>query len=197
MGFAQRITDRSTGEFIAWENEQPDKHEYLAGEVFAMVGARRVHVTIAGNCFALLKAHLRGGPCRAYMADMKLEVGAAQAVFYPDVLVTCHPEDLSADLAMHHPRAVIEVLYQATAAYDRGEKFTAYRQLPSLEEYVLIDPDRRTIEVFRRMSGGDWLLAASEAGQGLILKSLGFVAPPEAVFEDVEHDRATVSGEEN
>lgn len=186
MGYAQAITRMTTGEFIAWEDTQADKHEFLAGEVYAMVGARRVHVTIAGNCFALLKAHLRGGPCRAYMADMKVEVKTAQAVFYPDVLVTCHPEDLRAETVMHHPKVIIEVLSEATAAYDRGAKFAAYRQLESLEEYALIDPDRRTIEVYRRMPGGDWLLAASESGQGLVLKSLGFVAAPAAVFEDVD-----------
>jgi Uma2 family endonuclease len=186
MGLAQRKTDMTTGEFIAWEDTQPDKHEFLAGEVYAMVGARRVHVTIALNVAALLKQHLRGGPCRAFMADMKLEVRTAEAVFYPDVLVTCHPDDRVAETVMHHPKAIIEVLSESTAAYDRGVKFAAYRQLESLEEYALIDPDQRSIEVFRRMPGGDWLLAASESGQGLVLKSLGFSAPPDAVFEDAE-----------
>jgi len=188
MGLAQRRTEMTTQAFIAWEDQQPDKHEFLAGEVFAMVGARRVHVTIAGNCFALLKNHLRGGPCRAFMADMKLEVLAAESVFYPDVLVTCHAEDLRAETVMHHPKAIVEVLSESTAAYDRGEKFAAYRRLASLEEFALVDPDHRAIEVFRRMPNGDWLLAASEAGRGLILNSLGFAAPPEAVFEDVETD---------
>lgn len=136
MGNAQAITRMTTAEFIAWEDTQADKHEFLAGEVYARVGACRLHVTSAGNGFALLKAHLRGGPCRAYKAHMKVEVKTAQAVFYPVVLLTCHPEDL------------------------------------------------RTIEVYRRMPGGDWLLAASEAEQGLILKSLGFNAAPAAVFED-------------
>lgn len=186
MGLAQRKTEMSTRDFIDWENAQSDKHEFLAGEVFAMVGARRVHVIVAGNCFALLKQHLRGGPCSAFMADMKLEIAAARAVFYPDVLVTCHPEDLGAETVMRHPKVVIEVLSDSTAAHDRGEKFAAYRRLDSLEEYALVDPDRRTVEVFRRMPGGDWLLAASEADRGLILHSLGFAAPPEAVFEDLD-----------
>jgi Uma2 family endonuclease len=172
-------------DFIAWENVQADKHEFVAGEVFAMVGARRVHVTVVGNCAALLKNHLRGGSCRAFMADMKLEVKAADAVFYPDVLVTCHPDDLKAEISMHHPTVIIEVLSESTAAYDRGEKFASYRQIESLREYALIDPDSRRVEVFRRMDNGDWLLAASESGQGLILKSLDFAAGLDAVFEDV------------
>jgi len=172
-------------DFIAWENAQADKHEFVAGEVFAMVGARRVHVAISLNIAAKLKNHLRSGPCRAFMADMKLEVKAADAVFYPDVLVTCHPDDLKAEIAMHHPTVIIEVLSESTAAYDRGDKFASYRQIESLREYALIDPDSRRVEVFRRMDNGDWLLAASESGQGLILKSLDFAAGLDAVFEDV------------
>ncbi len=186
MGLPQRQHIMTAQEFIEWENAQPDKHEFLAGEVFAMVGARRVHVAIAGNCFAKIKDHLRGGPCRAFMADMKLHLQTADAVFYPDVLITCHPNDLKADLAMSHPKVIIEVLSESTAAYDRGEKFALYRQLESLQEYVLIDPDTRRIEVFRRMDSGDWLLAASESGRGLILKSLDFKADMATVFEDVE-----------
>ncbi|MBL8470214.1 MAG: Uma2 family endonuclease [Rhodocyclaceae bacterium] len=170
-------------EFMAWENKQPDKHEFVHGEVFAMVGARRVHVAVAGNCFALLKQHLRATPCRAFASDMKLQV--ATNIFYPDVLVSCDPGDLQADLSMQHPRAIIEVLSDSTAAYDRGEKFAAYRQIASLQEYALIDPDRLSIEVFRRTPEGDWLLAASEAGRGLILKTLDFIATPAQVFEDI------------
>ena len=150
-----------------------------------MGGARRIHVAVTLNIAAKLKEHLRGGPCRAFMADMKLEIKAAEAVFYPDVLVTCHPDDLKADLAMRHPKVIIEVLSESTAAYDRGDKFAAYRQLESLQEYALIDPDARRVEVFRRMESGDWLLMASESDKGLILKSLDFAAGLEAVFEDI------------
>lgn len=173
-------------EYLAWEAAQPEKHEYVAGEVFAMVGARRIHVAVTGNCFALLKAHLRGTHCRAFATDMKLRVEANNAFYYPDILVTCDPQDLAADLYMQHPKVLIEVLSESTAAHDRGDKFAAYRQLASLEEYALIDPDRRTIEVFRRMADGNWLLATAESAQGLVLRSLDFVAAPEAVFEDIE-----------
>ena len=185
MVLPQRQVVMTTEEFIAWEDQQPDKHEFVAGEVFAMGGARRIHVAVTLNIAAKLKEHLRGGPCRAFMADMKLEVKTAEAVFYPDVLVTCHPDDLKADLAMRHPKVIIEVLSESTAAYDRGDKFAAYRQLESLQEYALIDPDARRVEVFRRMESDDWLLMASESDKGLILKSLDFAAGLEAVFEDI------------
>jgi Uma2 family endonuclease len=185
MGLPQQQVVMTAEAFIDWENAQPDKHEFVAGEVFAMTGARRVHVSISMNIAASLKAHLRGGPCRAFMLDMKLAVQTADAVFYPDVLVTCHPDDLKADLAMAHPKVIIEVLSDSTAAYDRGAKFAMYRQLESLAEYALIDPDTRRVEVFRRQDSGDWLLMASESEQGRILRSLDFAAPLDVVFEDV------------
>lgn len=173
-------------EYLAWEELQPTKHEFVDGEIFegnAMVGARRIHVTVGLNVAALLKAALRGTPCQAFASDLKLRV--AENTYYPDVLVTCDPGDLVADLFVEHPKVVVEVLSDSTAAYDRGDKFAAYRKIPDLEEYALIDPDRRTIEVFRRTTGGDWLLMASEAPRGLVLKSLDFVAAPEAVFENI------------
>lgn len=173
-------------QFLAWEREQPVRHEFWHGEVFAMTGARQAHVIVAGNVFALLKAHLRGKPCRAYISDMQLEVQAADAAFYPDVFVSCDPADLSAERVLHHPTVVIEVLSESTAAYDRGIKFAAYRQLPSLAEYVLIDPQQRTVEIFRRTDGDDWLLSTRDGQRGLILPSLGFTAGLDAVFEDLD-----------
>lgn len=186
MGLPQAKPRMTLEEFLAWEELQPTKHEFVDGEIFelhAMVGARRVHEEVAGNCYAQLKAALRGSPCRAYIANLKLQV--AENTYYPDILVTCHPADLTAERVVEHPKAIIEVLSDSTAAYDRGNKFAAYRQIPELEEYALIDPDRRTIEVFRRTDGGDWMLMASEAPRGLVLKSLDFVAAPEAVFENL------------
>ena len=195
MGLPKRKTDFDSVEaFLAWEDAQSEKHEFVDGTVFAMVGARRVHVTVAGNCFALLKAHLRGGPCRVFISDMKLLVAAADAVFYPDVMVTCHPEDARADAFMQHPRVLIEVLSEATAAYDRGEKFGAYRLLPDLQEYALVDPAHRTVEVFRRTDGGDWLLALSDSASGLVLRSLDFSASSEAVFEGLEDEQILPPG---
>lgn len=172
-------------EFLAWEQEQDQKHEFYRGEAFAMGGARQAHVTTAGNCFALLKAHLRGRPCRAFIADMALEVDAVDALFYPDVFVSCHPEDLAAERRLHHPTAIIEVLSDSTAAFDRGLKFAAYRRLASLREYVLIDPEQRSIEIFRRTETDDWLLDVHASERGLVLASLDFEAPTESVFEDI------------
>ena len=172
MNLAAEVPKMTTAEFLEWEAKQPEKYELHRGEVFpheiyGMVGARRTHATVAGNCFAALKAHLRGTPCRAFINDIKLAVDEDSS-FYPDVFVTCHADDLAADLVMRHPTAIIEVLSPSTADYDRGEKFRAYRQAESLQEYALIDPASRCVEVFRRQANDDWLLVVSDSPRGLV-----------------------------
>ena len=137
------------------------------------------------NIATSLRQKLRGTPCRAYISDMQLEVMQADAVFYPDVMVSCHPEDLAAERVLHHPRVIIEVLSDSTAAYDRGAKFAAYRMLDSLQEYVLVDPERRSVEIFRRLPSNDWLLATGDSARGLVLAALELEIGLDEVFEDV------------
>lgn len=172
-------------DYFAWEPEQPVKHEYVAGEVFAQAGARQNHVVVALNIAGALRQRLRGTPCRAYISDMQLEVAQADAVFYPDVMVSCHPEDLTAERVLHHPRVIVEVLSDSTVAYDRGGKFAAYRMLESLQEYVLIDPERRSLEIFRRLPSNDWLLATGDSARALVLAALEMEIGFDEVFEDV------------
>jgi len=179
-------------EFLEWEKTQTEKHEYLNGlvyQVYAMVGARDAHVTTAGNIFALLKEHLRGGPCRVYISDMKLQIDAANAYFYPDVFVTCDPRDRAEDTCKRFPILVIEVLSASTAAYDRGDKFATYRKLEGLREYVIIDPDSFTVDCFRRDTANRWVLYAFEGSATVEFESVAFQVPLAAVFENV--DRTT------
>ena len=172
-------------DYLAWEERSPGKHEYLAGEIFAMVGATDAHVTITMNLAVLLHAHVRGRPCRVYMADMKLRVDTADAFFYPDLLVTCAPEDHSSSRFKSQPTVLVEVLSATTAGFDRGQKFAIYRQLPSLREYVLIEQDRMSVECFRRDEQGRWVLQAYGLGDRVELSSLDFSAAIEAIYEDV------------
>lgn len=174
----------SVTDYLAGEAVSPIRHEFIAGEVFAMAGATEEHATVAGNLFAMLRAHVRGGPCRVYMADMKLRVEQAQAFFYPDVFVTCDPADARESTTKQRARVVIEVLSESTEGYDRGGKFGAYRQIPSLDEYVLIDSRTRSVEVFRRHPEG-WILQPVPEDGPLELLSLGFVCGMDAVYEDV------------
>ena len=189
MGEALPRTMMDRDQYLRWEAEQPEKHEYLAGEIFAMVGVRREHALVAGAIHATLRQRLKGSPCQVFVADMKLRVDAADAYFYPDVMVTCDPRDRSAETAISHPCLVIEVLSDSTAAFDRGQKFAAYRRLESLREYLLVDIEARRLELYRR-EGAHWLLLETqEDGAPLRLESVGITMDPGDGFEDLDPPR--------
>jgi Uma2 family endonuclease len=139
----------SLSDYLAWEEIQPERHEFYRGEVFAMVGARRVHGRIGLNLALALTSHLKGSGCQVFVESMKVQV-AHDTIFYPDVFVTCDSGDLQTDRIFHNPKLVVEVLSESTEGYNRGLKFTAYRLLDSMQEYLLIDPDSRRVEVYRR-----------------------------------------------
>ncbi|MEK6747948.1 MAG: Uma2 family endonuclease [Pseudomonadota bacterium] len=185
MSIPHKLAKMSPQSYLDWEKTLDIKHEYIDGEVYAMVGARDAHVTVAGNIFALLHSHLRGGPCRIYMADMKVRVESVNAFFYPDVVVTCDERDRKNDYFKIHPHVVIEVLSDSTAAYDRGQKFARYRASPALREYVIIDPDRISVEVFRLDNTGHWVLYPFSAGQKVEFASVDFRVAIEALYENV------------
>lgn len=172
--------------YLAWEADQAERHYYYRGEIFAMVGVRQVHAHVSGNLFAALKTALRGTPCRAFVADMKLLVQQADAVFYPDVMVSCDPRDRATPLYLAYPKLVVEVLSESTAAFDRGRKFAACRLIDTLEEYVLVDIEFRRVEVFRKNPDGLWVLYEFVGEQVLELTSVGVSVTAETLYENVE-----------
>ena len=95
MPLAEELPCLTSAEYLDWEKAQPTKHEYVDGQVFATAGASDTHVTVAGNLFALLLNHLRGGPCRAFIADMKVRVPPEGPFYYPDIVVTRDERDLA------------------------------------------------------------------------------------------------------
>lgn len=179
-------------DYLAWEQDQPIRNEYVDGEVFAMSGASDAHGTAALNLAAGLKVALRGKPCKPFIADMKVHVEAANSFFYPDILVTCDPRDRTPEAShvKHHPVLVVEVLSPSTEAYDRGNKFAAYRTLASLQEYVLVSIEQRRIEVFRRDATGHWVLYPFALHEELELTSVDFRCAVAEVFEGVEGEYA-------
>lgn len=173
--------------FLTWENEQPTRNFFYRGEVFAMVGVRQAHAHVSGNVFAAIKSALRGTPCQTFIADMKLRVDAADAVFYPDVMVGCDPRDRVTPLYLSHPKLIIEVLSDSTAAFDRGEKFVACRRIDTLEEYALVDVDARRVESFRRNAEGLWVLHEFSGAQAVEFASIGVTIDSDTLYENVEN----------
>ena len=177
------------GEFLEWENAQETRHEFYRGEVFAMMGVRRVHALISGNLFAALKTHLKDTLCRAFTESVKVQV-AKDALFNADVFVTCDPQDLKTDMVFRSPSLIVEVLSDSTQAYDRGLKFTAYRQITSLQEYVLVDPDTRRVEVYRRNERQNFELIDQSGHAELVLDSVGLHLAMAEVFDGLSGDSA-------
>jgi Uma2 family endonuclease len=186
MGNPAVTTPFTAADYLRWEAEQPDKHEYVAGEVFAMGGATRRHATVSLNLASALADALDGTPCRVYTADMKVEAARDTVYFYPDVVATCDPADHKADLAVRAPTLVAEILSPSTAAYDRGDKFALYRGISSLQEYLLIDPDKKTVELYRRGGDGLWVLRDIAPVSTLELASFGVAIPWKRLFRNVD-----------
>jgi Uma2 family endonuclease len=188
MGIAVPKTPFTPEDFLLWDVTQIIRHEYVEGEVFATAGAEEQHITVSGNVYIALRQHLVGGRCRAYIADMKLHVAARNNYFYPDVMVTCSETDREDTLIKREPNLIVEVLSPSTAAYDRGEKFANYRALPSLREYVLIDAEKRSVDVYRLGDQGLWVLHPADlavAGASVQFASVDCAMTAEQMFADV------------
>lgn len=176
-------------DYLTAERDSSVKHEYIDGHVYAMAGASDAHVTITLNLGALLRDHLRGGACRVYVSDMKVQINDTGRYFYPDVLVTCDSRDRTPEAreVKKYPTLVVEVLSPSTEAFDRGRKFSYYRQIETLQEYVLIDPSRQSVECFRRGTEGIGIWDFQPYGENddVSLSSVGFQCPIAALYEDV------------
>ena len=189
MGPPQPVQRMSFEEFAEWAlsaEGQQGKYEYHQGEIFdvyAMAGARAAHNEIALNVAASLHGQLKGKPCRAFVADMLLRVDADDKGYYPDVMVTCSEADRARQTFKTDAVVVIEVLSPSTAAYDRGEKFASYRRLPTLQEFIFIDPATRGIDHYRR-EGDRWSLLPPV--DSLELPSIGCALPIADVFDGIQ-----------
>ena len=179
----------SLDQFIAWENAQDGRNEFHGGEVFAIVGGRRTHGRVVLNLATRLSLLLSGTPCQVFSESMKILI-AQDTILYPDVFVTCDAQDLRTDMIFRAPSLVIEVLSPSTQAYDRSQKFALYRRIASLKEYLLVDPDSRRVEAFRRNEQDQWVLHDMSDGDTLEVASLAVSLPMAQVFEGVDVDAA-------
>ena len=142
-------------EYLEGEELADQKHEYLAGIVYAMAGATNTHNVIASNLLGLCHAALRGHRCRAFNSDTKLRIRLADQTrfYYPDVQVVCR-QNPSGDHFQDEPVLVFEVISESTRRVDEQEKRTAYLSIPTLNAYVLIEQDRPAATVWRRTGQG-------------------------------------------
>ena len=129
------------------------RSEYVKGKIVAMSGASRAHNLISGNFFGELRNRLKDGGCEVYANEMRVSTPSTSSYFYPDVVVVCDEPRFEDDVfdILLNPIVLVEVLSPSTEAYDRGEKFSHYRQLESLKEYILVSQDRVNVERYLRI----------------------------------------------
>ena len=144
----------SVEEFLKFDNASSMRHEYVAGRIYTLSGTTARHNIIAANIHARLRAAVRGGPCRAYLIDLKVRAGRDR-VYYPDGVVVCSPH-AGDTLVFDDPCLVIEVTSRGTRRTDHGEKLDAYLAIPSLRGYLVAEHDRRQATLYRREPGGEW-----------------------------------------
>ena len=148
----------SIEDYLEGEQHTDTKHEYLAGQVVAMGGASDKHGLIAGSLYAALLPAARRKGCQLFIADMKVRVNhdSDSYFYYPDLLLSCQPDDRESAYYRRHPCLLVEVLSPSTERIDSREKLLAYRLLPSLREYLLLRQDRVQADVYQRGDEGRW-----------------------------------------
>ena len=180
---------------LAAERECIDaKHEYVAGQVFAMTGATYHHNLITTNVASELRQQLKSRPRVALSGDMRLRVQAGDACLYSDIVAVCDKpafhdgrKDVLTDATL-----VAEVLSPSTEGYDRGGKFALYRGLPGLRQYLLTAQDRLAMDLFTRQSDGRWVLDAYTDSKAVIpLESIGCTLRLGEVYDKVDFDTVT------
>ncbi|HEX6367511.1 MAG TPA: Uma2 family endonuclease [Longimicrobium sp.] len=182
------LTYYTPEEYLALERHAEFKSEYIDGQIVAMTGASAPHNLIAGSVLAELRMRFRGRPCRAFIGDMRVQIEGGRRYTYPDVVAVCgEPKFLDGVLdTLENPTLIVEVLSPSTEAYDRGEKFTHYRAIETLQEYVLVAQDRVMVERFVR-HGEFWMFSAfGDLDEAVELTSVACTIPLREIYENVE-----------
>lgn len=170
----------SEADYLERELTSSIRHEFVDGVLYAMAGGSRRHDIVTGNIFAALHGHVKE-PCNASTANMKvrIKVNASITHYYPDATVSCADADPLAHF-IEHPVLIVEVLSPSTERTDRGEKFEAYKTIPSLMEYVLADQDMPKVEIYRRRTA--WVREEFYPEDAFTLESVGLNLTVEQVY---------------
>ena len=186
MGLAKLKPYLVVEDYLAGENDGEIRHEYIDGEVYAMAGSSDRHNQICGNVFVKLFPKFSGSKyCQVFMTDMKLQADEA-TFYYPDVFVACDKPD---PYFRREPILITEVLSPSTETIDRREKLKVYRQIPTLQEYVIIAQDKIHVEFHQKQTDGFWQKQIfTELEDALNLKSVDLQLNLKEIFQGVDFD---------
>ena len=178
----QRMTAE---EYLEWEAQQEFRHEYMDGEILAMTRENLFYNNIILNFYTALYSFVRQKGYRINILEAKVKDGKNNRYFYPDLVISCNADDLKAREFIQNPSVIIEVLSPSTRGYDRDDKFKYYRQIESLQEYILVDSESIYVEIFQRGEGRMWLYSAYSEGEDFTLSSIEFNCSLDVLYEGV------------
>ena len=176
-------------EYLEAEVNSLDRHEFINGEIIPMAGGTPDHNEISANLIGALKLALKGKPYRTFNSDQRLWIPQLNNYTYPDLIVVAKPIELQSGRTdtITNPLLIAEVLSKGTRAYDRDEKFAAYRTIPSFQEYLLIDQYRLRVEQYSKTDANKWIFSEySCAGDRLMLSSISVEILVSDLYENIE-----------
>lgn len=187
------IRTYTPAEYLERERQARTKSQYYRGEIFAMSGASREHLRIAGDLFVYLSNALRDRPCEVFNSDLRVKVQDSGLYTYPDLTIVCGEpqfEDKNVDTLVN-PLVLIEVLSESTESYDRGAKSSQYRKLPTLRELVLVSSMGVQVEHYHRRDDDQWgFWETTDCTASLSLASVGIAVPLAEIYRRVEFSPA-------
>jgi Uma2 family endonuclease len=183
----------SPQEYLAIERQAEIRSEFYRGEMFAMSGASWEHTLIKDNLARAAGNQLEDGPCRVVTSDLRVKIDATGLYTYPDITIVCDEPEFEDNVfdTLLNPRVIVEVLSDSTEKYDRGRKFAHYRQLPSVQEYVLVAQNAPLVERYVRQTDESWLLTAfSEMTQTFSFGTIPVKVPLTEIYRGVKFPEA-------
>ncbi len=177
----------TAAEYLAFERQSEERHEYHGGELRLMAGASRKHNILSLNIASFLNEKLRGKPCKPFMNDMRVWIESTKRYFYPDIAVICGKEPFIEDDVATDATIIVEVLSDSTEAFDRGKKFECYQHLPSLQDYILVSQTEQRVEHFHKLTPNEWrYIALSKPEDVLSLDTISVKVPLHEIYADTE-----------
>lgn len=189
MGAALALAKITPEEYLQVERQSETKHEYFGGEIFAMAGASRKHCKLSANLMRIIGNTLHQTKCNVYANDFRVKVKETGLYTYPDVIITCGKEILEDQVkdTLLNPLIIIEILSPSTESYDRGKKFSHYRQIESLQNYVLVSQDEPHIELFERQINHQWILSEKVGLENSIeIPAINYLLPLVEVYDKID-----------
>ena len=179
-----KFIDLTIDEYLQFDLESMVPHEYIAGQVYPVLKKSHHVKIIAENIFSRLRTQLHGKQCRVFSSDMKIRIEPINVFYYPEVFVVCDSQDKE-KFFKTRPCVIVEILSPNTERINRNEKLLNYRQLSSLQEYILVSQSEIKVDIYRKINQNNWLLETFTENSTLKLQSVDVEITMAEMYEDV------------